>query len=188
MNKFIKYIIIAIFLWFSIHITIIILDGLNDELEFVDVGVVLGNKVKLNGEPSKRLQRRLDRAAELYKQKYFKYIIVSGGVGKEGFSEAKVMKDYLIQAGVVEDIIILDSNGYNTFMTAKNSKIIIDKINLDSVMIISQYYHITRTKLAFKKVGFQKVYSSHAKIFEIRDIYSLIREFFAYYKYLFKGR
>lgn len=188
MNKFIKYTIIAVFLWFCIHIVIIVFDGLNDELEFVDVGVVLGNKVELNGQPSKRLQKRLDRAAELYQKKHYKYVIVSGGVGKEGFDEANVMKDYLIQVGVEEDRIILDSNGYNTFMTAKNSKIIIDKMNLNSVMIISQYYHITRTKLAFKKAGFDKIYSAHAKIFEIRDVYSLGREFFAYYKYLFKRR
>ncbi|MTI68384.1 MAG: YdcF family protein, partial [Firmicutes bacterium] len=44
--------------------------------------------------------------------------------------------------------------------------------------------HITRTKLAFEKVGIDKVYTAHAKIFEIRDLYSLTREFFAYYKYL----
>lgn len=185
-SKLVKYIIIAGFLWFCIHIVIVVFDGLNDELAFVDVGVVLGNKVELNGKPSKRLQRRLDRAAELYHKKYFKYVIVSGGVGKEGFDEAKVMKDYLIHTGVAENNIILDSNGYNTFMTAKNSKVIMEKINLNSVMVISQYYHITRTKLAFKKAGFDKVYSAHAKVFEIRDIYGLTREFFAYYKYLFK--
>lgn len=185
MNKFLKYILIAVILWFCIHISIIVIDGLNDELLSVDVGVVLGNKIELNGQPSKRLKGRLDRAVELYKDKYFKYIIVSGGVGKEGFNEAQKMKEYLIKTGVEENKIILDSNGYNTLMTARNSRVIMEEMNLNTVMIISQYYHITRTKLAFKKVGFDKVYSAHSKIFEIRDIYSLVREFFAYYKYLF---
>lgn len=171
-------------LWFCIHIATIVFDGLNDELEFVDAGVVLGNKVELTGQPSTRLQKRLDRAAELYEKNYFQYVIVSGGIGKEGFDEAKVMRDYLIQAGVPEDRIVLDNKGSNTLMTAKNSKIIMQEMELDSVMIISQYYHISRTKLAFKKVGFDKVYSAHARIFEARDIYSLIREFIAYYKYL----
>ncbi|WP_207753510.1 YdcF family protein [Sporosalibacterium faouarense] len=184
MKKLIKYATIAVLLWFSIHIFLIVIDGLNDDLETVDVGVVLGNKVELDGQPSKRLQRRLDRAIELYEGDYLKYIIVSGGIGKEGFDEAVVMKDYLIQSGIPEDNIILDSKGNNTYMTAKNSKEIIEKESFNSVMIISQYYHISRTKLAFKKVGFNKVYSAHARIFEIRDIYSLVREFVAYYKYL----
>ncbi|MTI70529.1 MAG: YdcF family protein [Firmicutes bacterium] len=171
-------------LWFCIHIVIIVSDGISDNLYSVDVGVVLGNKVEVTGKPSKRLQSRLDRAVELYKKGYFKQVIVSGGIGKEGFDEAKVMKNYMVQSGVPEKSIILDNKGNNTFMTAENSKLIMDEIGFNSVMVISQYYHITRTKLAFEKVGIDKVYTAHAKIFEIRDLYSLTREFFAYYKYL----
>lgn len=185
LKKLILYTTAVILLWVCIHIAVIVVDGLNDNLEFVDAGVVLGNKVELNGQPSKRLKGRLDRAIELYESKYLEYIIVSGGIGKEGFDEAKVMKEYLINTGIPEDKIILDSKGNNTFMTAENTKEIFEEMNFDSVMIISQYYHISRTKLAFKKVGFDKVYSAHARIFEIRDIYSLAREFFAYYKYIF---
>jgi vancomycin permeability regulator SanA len=35
-------------------------------MTLVDVAVVLGNKVELNGEPSERLKYRLDKAIELY--------------------------------------------------------------------------------------------------------------------------
>ncbi|HHT66361.1 MAG TPA: YdcF family protein [Clostridiales bacterium] len=175
----------VIFLWFLIHTAIIIFDGLNDKIGPSDVAVVLGNKVELDGKPSKRLKGRLDRAAELYKEEYFKYVLVSGGTGKEGFDEAAVMKTYLVEKGVPDEAVLLDQEGYNSFMTAQNTKRIMSEMKLNSVTIISQFYHITRTKLAFKKVGFDKVYTAHAKYFEIRDIYSLIREFFAYYKYLF---
>jgi len=150
-----------------------------------DVGVVLGNKVELDGSPSKRLMSRLDKAIELYNDKYFKYIIVSGGTGKEGFDEAKVMKDYLVKAGVQADAVIEDNNGINTYMTAKNLKDIMDGNKLQSAMVITQYYHVTRTKLAMHKVGIEKVFSAHAKIFELRDFYSLAREFIGYYAYLF---
>lgn len=184
--KYIKYFIIFMCLWFSLHTIFIVIDGLSDNTNSVDVGVVLGNKVELDGKPSERLKSRLDKALELYDEGYLKYIIVSGGLGKEGFDEAKVMKSYLIDNKVPEEHIILDSKGNNTFMTAENSKTIMKENKLKSVMIITQYYHVTRTKLAFKKVGFDKVYSAHAEKFEIRDCYSLVREFFAYYKYLFK--
>lgn len=176
----------SLFFWFIIHAVFIIIDGLNDELKGADMAVVLGNKVEKDGHPSKRLQARLDKSVELFEEGYFKYIIVSGGIGKEGFDEAKVMKKYLVDRGIPAEVIIEDSNGYNTYMTAENSRIIMKDLNLESVVVISQYFHITRTKLAFEKHGFENVYSAHAEVFEYRDIYSIIREFPAYYKYMFK--
>lgn len=185
MKKKIVFLIMLMMLWFIGHIAVIVIDGLNDELGYADAAVVLGNKVELNGEPSVRLKDRLDKAAELYEEGYYKHIIVSGGIGKEGFDEAEVMKDCLVGTGIPGDSIIVDSKGNNTFMTAKNSKEIMIKSDLSSVMVISQFYHITRCKLAFRRVGFEKVYAGHSSFFEIKDIYSLIREFFGYYKYLF---
>ncbi|MCC5912633.1 MAG: YdcF family protein [Clostridiaceae bacterium] len=178
------YLFGVIFLWFLIHILIITFDGLNDNVGTSDVAVILGNKVELDGKPSKRLQGRLGRAVELYEKQYFNYVIVSGGTGREGFDEAIVMKSYLVEKGIPDENVLLDQEGYNSFMTAQNTKVIMNDMNLNSVTIISQFYHITRTKLAFRKVGFENVYTAHAKYFEIRDIYSLAREFIAYYKYL----
>ncbi|MDD2502617.1 MAG: YdcF family protein [Clostridia bacterium] len=182
--KVMLYVVGVLFLWFLIHIVIISIDGLNDNIGISDAAVVLGNKVELDGKPSKRLQGRLERALELYNKEHFKYIIVSGGTGKEGFDEAVVMKNYLVENGVPDEAVLLDQEGYNSFMTAQNTKTIMSEMDLNSITIISQYYHITRTKLAFRKAGFDKVYTAHAKYFELRDMYSLFREFFAYYKYL----
>lgn len=178
------YLFVVICLWFLIHIVIITFDGLNDNIGTSDVAVVLGNKVELDGKPSNRLKGRLDRAVELYDKEYFNYVIVSGGTGIEGFNEATVMKKYLVEKGIPDEVVLLDQEGYNSFMTAQNTKGIMGDMDLNSVTIISQFYHITRTKLAFRKVGFDNVYTAHAKYFEMRDIYSLFREFFAYYKYL----
>ncbi|OBZ12789.1 YdcF family protein [Bacillus sp. FJAT-26390] len=176
----------SLFIWFIIHTTFVIIDGLKDELKPVDVAVVLGNKVEANGQPSERLKARLDKSVEHYGGSYYTFIIVSGGIGKEGFDEAKVMKSYLIDKGIPEDKIIEDNNGYNSYMTAQNTSKIMDELELDSVMVITQYFHISRTKLAFRKMDIKEVYAAHAKIFESRDIYSVIREFPAYYKYLLK--
>jgi len=184
-KRILLYIIRISFLWFIIHTLIITVDGLNDELGVSDAGVILGNKVELNGDPSKRLQGRLDKAYELYEKEYFKYIIVSGGTGKEGFDEAVVMRDYLIGKGIPKDKILTDSDGYNTYMTAQNTKAIMEDMEFDSVMIITQFYHISRTKLAFSRSGIKNVYSAHAAYLDFRDAYSVFREFFAYYKYIF---
>ncbi|MCK8487039.1 YdcF family protein [Paenibacillus sp. MBLB2552] len=175
-----------LFAWFIIHTAFVIIDGLNDELKPVDAAVVLGNKVEVNGQPSARLEARLDKSAELYAEGYFTFIIVSGGLGKEGFDEAKVMKSYLVDKGIPEEIILEDNNGYNSYMTAQNSSRLMKELDLDSVMVITQYFHVPRTKLAFRKMDMDEVYSAHAEFFEWRDMYSIIREFPAYYKYLFR--
>lgn len=186
MKKHLIKIFFALILWFFIHSTFIIVDGLMDELKNVDVAVVMGNKVELNGEPSLRLKSRLDKTYELYDKGYFQYVITTGGIGVEGFDEAKVMKDYLIKLGMPSERIIVDSEGYNTYRTAKNTKAIMENKGFDSVMIISQYFHISRSKLIFSKVGIAEVYSAHANYFELRDFYSIFREFFAFYKYWLK--
>ncbi|MBN2434984.1 MAG: YdcF family protein [Spirochaetes bacterium] len=180
---------IAVFLalcvvWFIIHVSLIIYDGLSDNIQKCDVVIVLGNKVELDGTPSKRLKARLDRAVQLYHDRLFQFIIVSGGIGKEGFDESEVMKEYLINKHVPAEFIIMDNEGVNSYATALNSKRIMRQKSLKSAMIITQYFHITRTRLAFKKVG-QETFSAHAEYFEPRDFYSIFREFFAYYKYFF---
>lgn len=187
MIKLLKFVFLFIVIWFSLHTTTILIDGLNDKIAKVDLGVVLGNKVEPGGEPSARLKSRLDRALSLYREGYLRYVLVSGGLGKEGFDEAEVMKQYLISNGVPKEVINVDRNGNNTFLTAKNTKGIMDEQGMSSVMVISQYYHITRSKLALSKAGIKQVYSAHAIMFpETRDLYSVAREFVGFYAYLLK--
>ena len=109
---------IMFLVWFAVHIAAIVLDGLNDEISVSDAAVILGNKVEPSGLPSERLKSRLDKGLELYKNGFVKYIIVSGGKGKEGYDEARVMHKYLLANNVPENSIIEDSEGMNSHMTA----------------------------------------------------------------------
>jgi vancomycin permeability regulator SanA len=181
MKKYIKLTLVIFTAWFLIHIVLIVFDGLTDENTRSDVGVVFGNKVNPDGSLSVRLQRRLDKSIELYNDSIIGLIIVSGGLGKEGHYEGTKMHDYLIRNGIPESNIIIDNAGITTEATVENVGEMNLKIN--SVTVISQYYHISRAKLAFKRKGFDKVYGGHANYFELRDLYSLAREFVGYYKY-----
>lgn len=175
-------ILIAIFLFSAI---VIIWDGLHDEPGLADVAIVPGNKIEMSGQPSARLQARLHKTVELYQQNLFRNIIVSGGTRVEGFDEAVVMKQYLVEKGIPADCIFVDSQGANTRLTAKNSAQIMQGKNLRSALIISQYFHISRTRLALKNQGIAQIYSAHANFFEARDVYSITREVFGFYAYLF---
>lgn len=184
--RFILLPVIILGTWFTLHTLSIIIDGLTDELGPADVAVILGNKVEPDGQPSARLKSRLDCAISLYYQGYFPRIIVSGGVGKEGFDEAIVMRDYLMRKGIHQKNILVDSQGKTTFHTAQNSVALMKQRGYRTIMVISQYYHISRTKLAFRKMEIKQIYSAHARFFEWRDLYSIPREVVGYYKYKFK--
>lgn len=179
-----KIILIVISLWFVIHEVSIVIDGLTDEVVNCDYGIIFGNTVNLDGTLSDRLQARTNKGFQLYKNAIVKKLFVSGGLGKEGHYEAEVMVDYLINKGVLKKDIIIDNNGVNTISTALNFKKNIP--NAKSAIVITQYYHISRAKLACSKVGIEEVTGASPAYYEKRDAYSLFREFFGYYKYLIR--
>ena len=78
---------------------------------------------------------------------------------------------------------MLGMNVYNTYKTATGTKQIMEANNFQSVIIVSQYYHITRTRFAFQKAGIENIYAAHADYFEWRDVYSVLREFTGFYSY-----
>lgn len=165
---------------------LIVWDGLRDELHQADVAIVLGSKVELDGRPSNRLKARLDRTVELYRSHYFPSIIVSGGVGKEGFNEAAVMRDYLVKSGIPTEVILLDSKGVNTAATAANAQPLMKQHGWRCVLVVTQYFHVPRSVLALRREGTAEVYSAGARYFEWRDLYSIPRELAGYAAYLFR--
>lgn len=165
----------------------LITDGHWDNYKKSDIGVVLGNKVNPDGTLSPRLQGRLAKALELYNKNIFDKIIVSGGVGTEGRDEAVAMREHLVRLGVPEKVIITDSRGVNTYNTAKNVKDYMQKNKWEDVVIISQYHHISRTRLAFHRFGMKKVTSAHADYYELRDLVTIFRELTAYCYYFFRS-
>jgi vancomycin permeability regulator SanA len=172
--------VLAIFLTAIGAIGAIVFDGLRDDARASDAGLVLGSKVMLDGQPSERLRARLDKAADLYDAGLFKHIIVSGGVGREGYSEAKVMADYLAGARAIpRTAILLDEQGNTTQATAINSAAIMKQQGFRSVVVVTQFFHLTRSRYALHRAGVPTVYTAHASYFEMRDIYSTIRELFA---------
>lgn len=150
--------------------------GMADDLAPADVGVVLGSKVELNGKPSGRLAARLDRGAALYTAGVFRRVIVSGGTGVEGFDEAAVMRDYLVAKGVPARAIIVDSTGATTDATARNCANLMTTHGFKRVTVVTQYFHVPRTRLALRRHGVSSIGSAHAQFFELRDLYSIARE------------
>lgn len=178
--KIIKYSFYLTLIWFIGHSSYIIFDGLIDEGKKDDYAVILGSKVNTDGTLSERLEMRMQCGLKLYQEKRVKKIIISGGLSKEGFYEAEKMFDYLIENQVPKQDIIIDNYGNNTRATVKNS-LQFKNVKENKLIVVSQYFHISRTKMLFRKSGVKNVSGVSLKYFEIRDLYSLIREFPAYY-------
>ncbi len=184
-----KYLLVALGAFVGLTLVgtaCIVVAGLKDHLGKADIGLVLGSKVELDGTPSPSLRGRLDETVDLYRDGYFPRVIASGGVGKEGYDEALVMKDYLVSHGVPQGRVIVDSGGATTFASARNTLQIVRRENLKSVFVISQYFHLPRARMALRRFGISQLYSAHAHLFEARDIYSAPREVFGYLSYLFR--
>jgi uncharacterized SAM-binding protein YcdF (DUF218 family) len=187
MKKFAKIFALILVGWLVLHLLVLLIVGLNDNAQKADAILIFGNKVEESGVPSERLQSRLDQGVELFNQGMASTIVVSGGLGKEGFKEAEVMKEYLVKTGIPATSIIVDNTGNNTHETAKNLAKIAQNTKIESVIIVSQYYHVLRAQLSLNKAGFNTTYSSYARMSpEFRDLYSIPREIIGYYAYLFK--
>ncbi len=172
-------------LWFLIHIAYTCKDGLSDKMQKADIAVILANKVNEDGTLSAGLENRVNCGLALYQSGRVKKLVMSGAFGKEGYYEGTKMKEYLVQKGVPDSVILVDNHGDNTRLTVKNMLHLRDSLHFTSIIAVSQYYHLTRTKMLFHQNGFEAVSGASPRYFQWRDSYALFREFVAYYWELF---
>ena len=105
-----------------------------------------------------------------------RYILASGGFGKEGFDEAKVMGSYLRVRGVPDSALIEDGNGNNTIASCVNARHLLAARHASSVDLVTQFFHIPRARLAAERAGLTVMGAIAPRFFEARDLYSLARE------------
>lgn len=184
-KKFLIGILIFLMMWFLTHSIWSIYTGLTDHLQKADAVLIIGTKAKYNGTVSAELKSRLDRGLDLYSGGYAKKIIVSGEIA----DEVDAMNHYLIRHFIPKEDIIEDKAGYNTYMKSHNTKELMAANDLNSVIIVTQYYQMMRARFVFREYGISNVYTAHARMNpRPRDIFQIFREFLAYYYYYLNFR
>lgn len=119
-----------------------------------DYCVILGAQWKING-PSEVLRRRLDRAIEYLNENPGTIAIVSGGQGPdEVMSEAAGMRQYLVNAGIAEDRILMEDRSTNTRENLAFSAALFDKDN-SSTVIVTNNFHVFRAVKIAEKQGYR---------------------------------
>ena len=164
----------------------LICDGLSDMVVHSDVAMVPGHGELDGAEPNPVLKARLDEVARLYQQGQFPLIIVCGATGQGGTDEATVMGQYLQTNGVPGSAIVEDHQGATTDLSARHVAAFMKARGIDSVLVVTQYYHITRTKLALKHAGISKISQSHVGKLQKEDAERIAREAVAIYYYATK--
>jgi len=184
--RWLTILVLGLFALWLIAALILVINGLKERVEPADVAVVLGNEVYLNGEPSRPLKARLDRAVELFRRHLFPQIVVSGGIETNGTDETLAMRQYLMRQGVPAEAILLDPRGADTMDTAEDTVALMNQHGWKRIIVISQYFHLPRCKLAFRKAGIKHVLVSYARFFSWHDLWAITRELVAYPVYYFK--
>ena len=144
-----------------------------------DVAIVFGNQVRRDGTPSPRLVARLDAAARLRAGHWVRVWFVSGGIGREGRDETRVMREWLVAHGVPDSAIVRDSLGLDSRSTAANAAAWMRANGATRAVVVTQYFHVARARLACERAGIDVVGASAPAWFEPRDVYSLARELVA---------
>ena len=116
-----------------------------------DYIIILGCKIKKDGTPTNLLKGRTDRAIEFSKMRLEKTgkqitFVPSGGKGNdEVVAEGVAIKNYLLEQGIDEKEILLESNSKNTFENIKYSYALIKEQKENANIAFSTTnYHVFR--------------------------------------------
>ncbi|WP_373480162.1 YdcF family protein [Geminocystis sp.] len=132
-----------------------------DDLPKAEAIVILGGGIKsmIPPRPMIDVAEQGDRViygAKLYKMGKSSLIIPTGGRipwrgGDNLPSEADDMTELLFFFGIPESAIIKESNSFNTYDNAVNTRKILEKLNLNRILLVTSAIHMPRSVKIFEK-------------------------------------
>ena len=97
-------------------------------------------------------QARTAEGVALYKNGWANALVLSGAArDTTGLSNAEVMRQQAIAAGVPDDAILIDEEARDTQENAENTQSILARHNYDEVILVTSGYHQRRAFLEFEK-------------------------------------
>ncbi|MFD2210156.1 YdcF family protein [Virgibacillus halophilus] len=119
--------------------------------------IVLGFALKSDGTMEDELVGRLEVALNSAKKYPDSYVLVTGGVEKNGWTEGERMHDWLVDHGLSEDRIIVEKESANTAQNAAYSfDILYNDYDISTVSLISSQYHIKRGSILYYTMSLLK--------------------------------
>lgn len=187
-----KLIAIFFFLFFLSLATVVVFAKFQRLPEKVDAGIILGAAIN-----SPALYNRTMHGLNFLETGKFKTLVLSGGkISDSDISEAGYMRKVILKnlsdrppltpsfdklrtgslKGGGYDKLILEESSRNTFENIRNSK---EKIpDAQSVVLVSDEYHLARASLLAWRLGFKQVYWSAPE----SSFYPKIEIYFHYFR------
>ncbi len=106
--------------------------------------VIYGQTPKKNGTPSAGMLSRLERGLEMAEKYPDAKIILSGGDVRTEYTEASVMKNWLLEQGVDESRIILDEEARDTYGNAIGTLKALEELDAHKVLLVGTLLHLPR--------------------------------------------
>lgn len=150
-------------------------------MEKLQVIIILGSTNSPDGEISPIGLQRLDKGAEIYKNKEgLKILLTGGNSGKEKkfeFPYSYYAKQYLISIGVEEPDILPLVLSKDTVEDAKLSLPVIQEYQFHSILVVTSDFHLERARYIFDRVfsSFELTYEGIAYVTSDSEIRGLLQ-------------
>jgi SanA protein len=145
-------------------------------IESFEYALVLGAGLEKNGQPSDILMDRIVSAMDLYSSHKVKHLIMSGSQ-RRNYDEAGAMQKTTLSHVIPESVMLIDRSGNSTFQSCLFVR---SQLELSSVLIITQAFHLPRAILLQRFLGV-KAYGVAADNFR----FSLPKKAYWYFRELF---
>lgn len=147
--------------------------GLSAVPERSEMAVIFGTAVTAKGKPRPALQERLQEGLRLWRAGLVRTVMVSGAIESGNHrDEARIMADWLMERGVPEAAIIVDSHGNNTWLTALH----VARLHPQGAVVVTQWFHILRAKWALGRAGLSPVSGAAPSRFRLAELWYLFRD------------
>jgi hypothetical protein len=180
--KLILQLIGAAVIIFIVTFALVCFDGMIDQGEKSDAALVIGRPgpMRKGGDPL------LDNVAKRFNNGDFLVVIVNDSADGKNNERNSVTAAYLEKHGVDPTAIVQDHSGDNVGLAARQAAAIMKERQLKSVIIFSDYYRITRMKIAVYHEGISAIGKAHVGDFKKEDAVDVAKEVFSLYDYMMR--
>ena len=117
--------------------------------------VVLGARVLSDGRLSQALSRRVERAAQAFREAPDALLVCSGGRAWAGHIEADCMREHLVRLGVEPSSIVLETLSMSTAQNARLTTALLRQRGIGRALVVTCPWHLPRALADFRLCGLE---------------------------------
>ena len=115
--------------------------------------IVLGSRVNMDGTLGENLTFRMEAALETWRQTPCLIICCGAQGSDEPAPEGEVMRQWLIDRGVPEDMVLAETGSYNTVQSIRNAAGMLEERGISDAAMLTSAYHVPRAMAMAEDAG-----------------------------------